>query len=182
MIAYKCRVHAGVMFFIKSEKLKKIYEDCIDIYSNYDKLKIHTWPNAIDEVVFGIAMPMNNMKTIEEKPELFGVYPRMIRLKTDLLKGSLSFETQWGAHTDRGTLLHFGTIHTFEPLYRFDSECCDYMNARKVTFIEKIKYEKKVRLYILKIQYCFSKFASLLIRAKNKLIRIVKKTINRNKE
>ena len=164
MIEYKSRVHAGVMFFRKSKVLNKIYEDCLDIYRNYDKLFFHTCGNAYDEAILGIAMPMNNMKALRENPELFGCYPCLSYLKTDMIEGRLSIRTDWDGYTDRSTLLHFGTFHTYEPLYRFDVECLDYMNSPRKILIDKIKYEHKLRLVILKGQYEIEKFKKRVFR------------------
>ncbi|MBR6916763.1 MAG: hypothetical protein IKN38_01130 [Clostridia bacterium] len=161
MIEYKSRVHAGVMYFRKSDSLEKVYSDCIDIYSNYDKLHFHTCEKSCDEAVFGIAMPMNNMKARREDPKLFACLPCVTYIKTDMLKGKLSFRTDWDGFTENSVLLHFGTNQTFQPLYRFDVECLNYMigyENKKAPLIKKFLYNFRARYCYLKITYgvrCF---------------------------
>lgn len=170
-LPYKCRVHAGVLFIRKSEKLAKLYDDCVDIYNNYDKLHFHTCKTSCDEATFGIAMPLNNMKTIREDPKLLAAYPCLTYLHADILHGILSYSTDWAGHIEHGTLLHFGTFHTHEPLYKFNIECLEFIlnhPDKKYSLIQKILYEKKLQYWLLKIPYEIKRFIRRII---NKLLR-----------
>lgn len=175
MITYKSRVHAGVMFIRKTEALKKLYADCIDIYTNYEKLHFHSYPNSKDEATFGIAMPLNNMKAIREDPELFACLPCTTYFKTNMLKGQLSFSTPWDGYTERSTSLHFGTSQTYCPQYKFDVECLDYAisySGRKKPFYKKLFYDYRLKYYAMKISYEVSNFFQRLFGKAKKVFKI----------
>lgn len=178
-ITYKTRVHAGVCFIRKSDHLHQLYNDCMDIYKNYDKLIFHTCPNSVDECVLGIAMPMNQMRAIREKAHMLAAYPCLTRLHADILHGKLSYCTPWDGYTEQGILLHWGTSQTFQPLYRFNAECLQYMyrNRNCDTYMwDKIKYRLKLRLYILTVSYYISSTAKLAIKIIRKLWRLICKS------
>ena len=155
-IQYKTRVHLGVCFIRKSEKNMKMYNDCIELYNNLDKLHFHTCPNSLDECIMGIAMPMNNMLAIPEKVHMMAAFPCLTTLKADLLNDVLTYETAWGTSTEKGILLHWGTNQTYEPLYRYNAECLKYRikyENGKAPFWGKMMYQMKMRYYML----CFGK-------------------------
>lgn len=151
---YKVRVHTGVCFIRKSDKLAKLYEDCIDIWKNYDKLYFHSYPNSVDECVLGVAMPLNGMKAERLKPNMCAAYPCLTYLKADILKGRLEYKTPWGINSNKGIHLHFGTIQTYQALYRFNAECLQYMLDYKdqtPPFYKRVLYKHKLRLCFLYI-------------------------------
>ncbi len=150
-IKYKSRVHAGVCFVRKSEKTLKMYDDCMDIYKHYNELYFHTASSSVDEAVFGVAMPMNDMKAIPECNSMLAAYPCLNKLKADILNDVLDYSTPWGGETKHGILLHWGTIQTYRPLYLFNVECLRYRISRskRKYILDKLKYEYKLRYYDL---------------------------------
>lgn len=145
-VSYKSRVHAGVCFVRNSENTRKMYEDCQEIYNNFDKLGFHTCSDAKDECVLAVAMPMNDMKTTKEEIEMLATYPFLTYIEADILKGHLKCTTQWNASTEKGILVHWGTRHTHDFLYKYNVVGLKYRikyKDKKVPFFKKIWYEKK---------------------------------------
>ena len=165
-ISYRVRTHTGVCFIRKSESLDKLYEDCIEIESNFEKLKFHITSPCADETVLDVAMPLNDMKVTHEIPESMGFLPCLTSVSAKILEGSLSYTTLWGTSvTNNGWVLHFGSIQTKQPLYRFESECLNKMVQNKQkTLLFKIRYQLGTR----KISLSFSwRIASLYQRLTN---------------
>lgn len=161
LISYKTRVHMGVCFVRNSCKLKKLYDDCIEIYSNYDKLDFHEMTSSKDECIMGVAMPMNDMKAEDEITRMIVTYPCAKSISASMLQNKLSYTTNWGksVHED-GLLIHFGTIQTKQPLYMYEAACVKYMTkckGRKPTFFEKMKFEWGVQKSICKAKYFFQR-------------------------
>lgn len=149
LISYKSRVHAGVCFIRKSEKLAKMYADCMELCENFDSLYFHTCPRSVDECVFGVAMPMNGMRCEREIPTMLAAWPCCTRVTADILRGRLSYATPWAGYTKRGILMHWGTSQTYQPLYRFNVECLAYMVAKRkgeqVPAFAGLRYHLKLR-------------------------------------
>lgn len=146
-IEYKCRVHLGVAFIRKSDKLTKMYTDCQDIIKNYDKLHFHTCPEAKDEATLGIAMPMNGMRTEKQIPRFMGFLPYLKEVHADMLTGSLSYTTDWGTKANGdGLLIHFGTRNTYKGFYLYEVSCAKYRVSLK-----KNKWIKTIRKPYLRI-------------------------------
>ncbi|MCH5304735.1 MAG: hypothetical protein J1E41_07720, partial [Ruminococcus sp.] len=154
-ITYKVRVHMGVCFIRKSPHLDKLYNDCIDILNNYDKLYFHTCPNNKDEATLGVAMPMNNMKATLETPESMGFLRCLTSVSANIIKKRLSYTTQWGTSVkDNGWVLHFGSKYTHQPLYKFEVECLNKLLLNKqnsLVFI--IRYKLGTRKLSLKLSW-----------------------------
>lgn len=165
-LTYKCQMHAGVIFLRKGSNLLKMYKDCIDLYTHFSELQFHTCPNSIDECVFGVAMPMNKMKAITEKIELLAAYPCLIELKTDILNGKIATTTTWGTSTESGKLIHWGTIQTYQPLYRFEVKCLQYMLNGKKNLGGFLLYDKKGYYFVEILRYSI---VSLWKRVHNKV-------------
>lgn len=151
LIDYKCRVHSGVCFIRKSDKLKKMYQDCLNLYSEYDTLHFHSFPNSKDECILGIALPMNNMKAIPEKPNMIAAYPCLTELKANIYLKQLEYSTPWHEYVKNGILLHWGTAQTKKPLYQFNVEGLDCIMESRDSLFKKIKYGHKLRLLSLKL-------------------------------
>ena len=154
-IEYKCRVHMGVCFIRKSDTLMKLYYDCLDIVNNYDKLMISKHRDSVDEVAIAIAMPMNQMQAVDEHSEMMVTVPCATSLDADIYTGRLSYTTQWGKTVKENSLLiHFGTIHTKAPLYRFEVRSINYLLKKKMgkgTALQNAYYSSKLRRIFLKI-------------------------------
>ncbi len=148
MISYKTRVHAGVMFIRKTPKVAKIYDDCMKLYSVFDKLTFHTCPNSIDECILGVAMPMNGMKCEVEIAHMMAAYPCLTQLKANILQGELSYTTPWYGYTENGILIHWGTKQTYKPLYLFEVECLN-CKGKDDSFISTLKYKYRFRYIVL---------------------------------
>lgn len=120
-INYKVWIHAGVLFIRKSPTLKKLYDDCMDILSNYKQLKYLRCSGSYDEVSLGIAMPMNNMNPVEEPDDLLAFIPCCKSVDVDILLGKLSYVKINGIEIkDNGKLLHFTNRETHAPLYKYE--------------------------------------------------------------
>lgn len=160
-LPYKSRVHAGVCFIRKSTKNLKMYEDCWELYRNFDQMYFHTCPASKDECVFGVAMPMNEMLTVEEKPHMLAVYPCLTSLDADILNGKLSYTSLRDGFTEKCILLHWGTRQTYQPLYRFNVECLRYrvryMN-QKPPFYKKFWYQFKIHYWIMNVPFQITSF------------------------
>ena len=122
LIQYKTRVHLGLFFVRKSEKIIQLWNDCTDLITHYDELHFHSYSKCVDEAVMGVAMPLNGMKAEAETAHLLAALPCLTKVKVDIVHHSLSCRTQWGTTTDDGILLHFGTLSTYRWLYRFETE------------------------------------------------------------
>lgn len=161
-ISYKCRVHMGVCFVRKSDSLSKLYADCLEIYDNYEKLKWLECPYNYDEGTFGIAMPMNNMKTCSERPHMMACLPCLTSIRADIIHGNLSYKTTWGFDVrNNGILVHFGTKSTFAPLYRYEVERLlnnEVLLSGRVSFLKKIQYQYKLRMLELSIPYYMKQY------------------------
>ena len=157
-LLYKVQVHMGVCFIRKSQALEKLYNDCIDILNNYDSLYFHTCPNSKDETTLAIAMPMNNMRATFEIPESMGFLPCLKSVSARIVDGDLSYQTLWGTSVDKtGWVLHYGTIQTKQPLYRFEAECLDKMvKNRQNSLLFKIRYRFGTRRVSLKLSWIFT--------------------------
>ena len=155
-ITYKTRVHSGVCFIRKSDKLKKLYDDCMDIFNHYDELYFHSFPNSVDECVLGVAMPMNQMKAVRQKQDMLAAYPCLTTLNADILHGVLQYTTPWGGYTEKGILLHWGTAQTYQPLYRYNVACLRFLLRNEPgRFWEKLLYEYRIAYYIFLCIYAF---------------------------
>ena len=123
----------------------------MDIYKHFNELYFHTASSSIDECVFGVAMPMNHMKAIPECDSMLAAYPCLTHLKADIMNDVLSYSTSWGGKTEKGILLHWGTVETHKPLYMFNVECLTYRINQpcKSTITNKLKYEYRLRYYYL---------------------------------
>ena len=169
LIKYKTKIHAGVMFVRNTNKLEKLYRDYMEMCDSFDTLYFHTCPFSIDECVLGVALPLNNMKAVEENPQLIASYPALTTLKVDMMKRELQYSTPWH-DTVNGILLHWGTAQTRQPLYKFNVECLEYLVSEKKTFLNEVKYQLKFRLLALRIKNLPSEITLLMKRIKNKCL------------
>lgn len=157
-VSYKTRIHLGVAFIRNTIRLQKLYEDSIDIYKNYNKLSIHTNPQCYDEVILGIAMPMNNMRAEPEQAHMMACFPCLTSLSGDMKSGKLSYTTNWDTSVKgNGLLVHFGNVNTIHPLYRYSEE---WLNnrlriANHESFRDVVLYKVELKRFIINIQYMF---------------------------
>ena len=170
-LKYKVKVHSGVCFIRNSEKLKKLYDDCMDIISNYDKLKIKRFRSSKDEATLGIAMPMNNMYATREQPEYLAVLPCLSYIRVSVLQNVLVYKNNWGTSVNHGGILvHFGTEQTHEPLYRFEVECFKHLaNNSSDSLLFKIRYKLGTRWISLRISFCIYKAICMYKRVRKKI-------------
>ena len=161
----------GVCFVRQSESLKKLYADCERIIDQYDSLTIKMYSSSKDEVTLGIAMPMNHMRVVDEKPEYVAALPSITGLKADILNGVLEYTSFWGTRVENGGLLiHFGTENTREPLYRFEVECLRHMADKTTdTLGFRIRYRLGTRWISLKTS---SLCRRVLLRSRHALQKI----------
>ncbi|MEE1219505.1 MAG: hypothetical protein U0L20_06240 [Ruminococcus sp.] len=146
-VSYKSRVHAGVCFIRNSPKTKKFYEDCLEICNNFDKLHFHTCQKSKDECVLAVAMPMNDMKTTKEEIDMLATYPCLTHIEADIFRGYLKCTTQWNTSTENGILVHWGTAHTHDIIYKYNAACLKYCiryKNEKAPLFYKIWYENKL--------------------------------------
>lgn len=165
LIKYKTRVHAGVLFIRKSDKLKKFYDDCVELYNNYDSILFHSFPGCKDECIFGLAMPMNGMRACPVKPEMIAFFPCLLKIKTDIIRGFLAYETPWHPYISNGIWLHWSTVQTYKYLYRFNVRCLRQMvSESSQTFAQKMLYNYRIALLPWKVQQLFWKLFARLKR------------------
>lgn len=175
-LPYKSRVHAGVCFIRPSEKTRKMYADCMELYHNFHTMHFHSYPTSVDECVFGVAMPMNEMKATPEEVDLLACYPCLTRVKADILHAKLAHTTTWGTSTENGILIHWGTAHTYEPLYRYNEACLHYMlrcRDEKATLMDHLLYERRLYYVALQTAHMIKILAGLPGRIIRKVMRIV---------
>ena len=168
LIQYKTRVHSGVIFIRQSNLLEKMYDDCIQLFRDFSSLTFHTCPSSVDECIIGIAMPMNNMKAIDEKPNMIAAYPCLTKLKANIYRRQLEYSTPWHAYLKDGILLHWGTAQTKQPLYLFNVEGLKCLNYESKSFWNTIWYKYGLR----KIMLIIKDYKYLLFFIKNKLHKI----------
>ncbi|MCR5652726.1 MAG: hypothetical protein K6F88_02900 [Ruminococcus sp.] len=174
LIEYKSRVHAGVVFIRQSESLKKLYSDCMDLFLNYSSLYFLSWSGSVDECILGVAMPMNGMKTIREDPYIFTSFPGLVNLKADIYNNCLQYKALWHDYVKNGLLLHWGTIQTKKPLYKYNVECLKYMISNKKSVKGFLFYDLKLKLILLRISYLPTCLKMSFLR----IIRFIKKILN----
>lgn len=151
-IKYKTRIHMGVCFIRNSEKTLKLYQECTEIYNNFDKLYFHTAPASVDECVLGLAMPLHGMLAIPEEVDMLACYPCLTEIKANILKKKLEYKTKWGTASSQGILVHWGTSQTREPLYRFNIGCLNcIINHKESSFANQLLYKHEVKLLLLNI-------------------------------
>ena len=164
-LKYKSRVHAGVMFFRKSEVLTHIYEECVAIANDWDNIEIQ-WRNSIDEGSFGIVMPRFCMKAIPEPPELLAYYPCFLECETSMFRPGIKFKADW-CECDNSSLLHFGNYHTHEPLYRFDMQCFRLLQRYgndNLSMVKHLLYKKRLKLPFMKFAWIPVEFCKKVSR------------------
>lgn len=149
LIKYKVWVHAGVMFIRKSPKLKKLYDDCMEIYSNYDKFTGLRYAGSYDEVTLGIAMPMNNMYPVKEPDHLLAFIPCCTRVDADIVNGKLSYKKVNGVTVSgNGVFLHFTTKLTHAPLYIWEvARLQRALMGERASFRETIKSKNNLLVF-----------------------------------
>ncbi len=175
-LPYKSRVHAGVMFIRSGEKVRKMYDDCMELYHNFHTMHFHTYPSSVDECVFGVAMPMNGMEAVPESAHLLAFYPCLAQVKADILHGKLSHTTMWGTSDENAVLLHWGTAQTHEPLYRYNEACLHYLLRRsdkEASLMEHLLYERRLCYAAFQIQH----MARNLVKLPGRGIRKVKRMV-----
>lgn len=180
LISYKVRIHFGVAFIRNKQSVQKLYYDCMDVYDNYEKLFIHTNPTCYDEVILGIAMPMNEMKAVNEVSYLMAAYPCLTSIRGDMKKGELSYKTSWNSVVNgNGTLVHFGNANTIIALYRFSSKWLDYymLHSHNPSLMDYFLYEMKGSLIFYKMMDGARQIGPLI----KKVIRFIKRGCKRNK-
>lgn len=161
-INYMVWIHAGVCFIRKSPSLVKLYNDCMDIYDNYDKLSNLRNAGSYDEVTLGIAMPMNNMKPVSEPDELLAFMPCCTSVNADIVNGKLSYTKLNGAKVkDSGVFLHFTTKLMHSPLY-------DYEVERLRCVVVGKSLPKKFYYYILSLTWYLKKLFDFVVELPNR--------------
>lgn len=168
LINYKTRVHAGVMYVRKTDRIEKLYSDCMEMCENFEAFHFHTCPFSIDECVLGVALPLNNMKATEEPPPMIAFYPMLAKLKANVYKKKLCYSTPWHSKTD-GILLHWGTIQTRQALYKYNIEGLNCLLDNKLSFWNDIKYKYGFRLFVLRIKEIPLKAKTIICRIKKKI-------------
>lgn len=172
ILPYKSRVHAGVMFLRKSEATNKMYSDCLEIINNYDKFYFHSYPNSKDEATLGVAMPLNNMKTIKEPSNIFAYYPCLEYVNADILHGNLSYKPYGKTVSNNGVLFHYGTYETYRPVYKFNIKCLELLlrkNGKSLNIFEKLMYEKKIWYWFIIVLYKILRPIRFIKRVINKI-------------
>ena len=146
-ITYKSRVHTGVCFIRRSETLNQLYEDSMDINAHFHELVFHTCPDAREECILGISMPMNNMKAVKAGDHRLVTYPLASFLNAKILNGTLQYKTSWHGLVEKGLLLHWGTAQTYLPTYEFEAACLHFIVrkvGKKLNVAEKLWFEKRM--------------------------------------
>lgn len=151
-IKYKCRMHAGIMFFRKSEALDKMNITCKEIINNLDKIEFRLFSKSVDECIFALAMPLNNMKTIKEPNQVFGYFPCLDYIKANYYNKVIEYKPHWTSEVSKnGRIIHFGTYHTKGPLYTFLID--SFNNMGKDNFLNRILYKYKLKYYFQSIKF-----------------------------
>lgn len=158
-VDYRCRCHAGLMYFRKSERLTKMRDDCFDLINNYETYKFKIRSDSIDECVLAVAMAYNNMRVTNIPENFFEFFPGITYLKLKLKKNYSEYKTCWNNLTRKNiSLIHFGTKSTKSPYYVFTIKFINYENKQKKSLFGKILYEKQLLLFILKVNHKISTF------------------------
>lgn len=146
-VNYRCRIHAGVLFFRNTDKLNKIHSDCIELLNEYDNLTFNCFKNNKDEMIFSIVSALNNCKPIQEPFDFFVYTPCRPNYTANISKGQ--FELNENNNISNCTLIHFGTENTRLYSYKKIVSELDFMikhklkinyNKNKLTFFSQLKY------------------------------------------
>lgn len=156
-IKYKSRVHAGIMFIRRSNNVLKMYDDCIRLYESFDSLTFHSYPASVDECILGLAMPLNNMKAIEEKSDMIAAYPCLTKLKANLYKPQLEYSAPWHDYMNSGLLLHWVTNQTKQPLYKFNTSGLYYFNKHGHTLLGSLLFNCRLKLCLYNMGFWLKK-------------------------
>lgn len=162
-VTYRCRMHAGVCFFRKSEKLLKTYRDSLAILKDYDNLHFTKYADSRDECALAVAMAKNDMIPIPEPIDFFVTYPCCTWSDVKIINCNelaVSYGA-WGSISKCGLLVHFGTPSTKTPLYRFSLSCITYIKRyqnKKAPLLKKILYEKRLKYFFMKFLFKISFF------------------------
>ena len=169
-IKYKVWVHAGVMFIRKSPKLEKLFDDCMDIWSNYGKFTGLRYAGSYDEVTLGITMPMNDMYPVKEPDHLLAFMPCCSWVKADIVNGRLSYNKVNGVTVkDNGAFLHFTTRLTHAPLYQWELARLQRAIKGDDASCGEIIKSKSINYLYLRIAWQLKKFFAFLLRLKQSL-------------
>lgn len=154
-ISYKAWIHAGLIFMRNNgDSLIHFYDDCMDIYNNWNNLNITKWPGSYDEGTFGIAMPMNGMKAEYEEPTMLCFLPAVKKfIHADIVRGELSYIHGSGIPVDgNGIFLHFATRNTHLPLYIYEVNRLHKEIGGESSFIVRMKASPAYR-WLLEFKY-----------------------------
>ncbi len=176
-LEYKCSLHSGICYLRKGERLQKMYEDCMELYHNFDKMKFHFCPNNVDECVLGVAMARNGMKTIEEDISKMIYYPLCKKVKVNMWKGKvvcqarqrISYSAACSDFTKNGLLVHFATYRTWLASYQFEVETLklliEYNGDKKaIPFGKKLAYKFKFRYFAIWLKERWLAFKSFVFK------------------
>ena len=182
LIKYKVWVHAGVMFIRKSPKLEKLYDDCMDIWSDYDKFTGLRNAGSYDEVTLGIAMPMNDMYPVVEPENLLAFMPCCSWVDADIVNGKLSYRKVNGVIVNgNGVFLHFTTRLTHTPLYQWEvARLQRVIKGEHASLSEVIKSKRLYYLY-LKACWCVQTLWKFVIRLPGRMFSRLKRMLNSSK-
>jgi len=173
-VNYRCRVHAGVMFFRKSKKLDKMCADCKDIIKNYnDYVFKESFKYSVDECSLAVAAAYNDMKMLTKDNNMFAFYPGCVKVVTDIFKGEVLYNTLWNKKINKGIFIHFGTPSTKTPIYRFSVQCLNYLleyKDKKAPFIKYLLYQKKWKYPFMTFGFKVKRFFKMVF-IKLKLIK-----------
>lgn len=169
-VSYRCRVHAGVLYFRKSEALNKLYNDCLDIVNNYEDYNFTSFSKSVDECSLAVAAAYNNMTMTASPLNSFVAYFCCSKINVNMFSKEISYTTPWSNFKGNCILIHFGTPSTKTPTYRFSIECLNYLSQqKKPKLIQKLLYEKKWRFFFMNISYKVKTFMNrILIKLKLK--------------
>lgn len=123
-ISFKILSHGGIIFFNDDALTRRIYDTCLEIIENYDKIKFAMFSTPADEPIMALSMCVNDCQPIEKTRNEMNAYvflPDAKKIRMNIKEGSLSFISIYGQYDNwisEVKLLHWANNNTNTALYR----------------------------------------------------------------
>lgn len=121
-VKYNVGMHGGIYFFRNDNLLKDQLKHIEYIYEHYSEYKFKYFTKPADEPLVALSTAIMGMKPVEFKEDFraFAFYPSVKGIKSNVLKGELSYITDDGRRIENVYLLHWSHTNTRLPHYKIE--------------------------------------------------------------
>ena len=139
-------LHQGGVYFMRKGRLDAFLRTVREIYLHLDDFRFRL---PTEEPVFILACLLHGYAPVADWAEVFCYYPTVTLTGIDITKGRLSFKMNppYYYRSAPGLfLVHWGTDHTREPLYRTEAAAVTALaaNGRHVRWLEPKRIENEI--------------------------------------